>query len=407
MRKLEDYKPIVGPNVIQELRLLGERLHGKSVENVNSTRVGGGVAEILVNLVPLLKQVGVDASWEVISGDPGFYDVTKKFHNALHGRKEDISKEDYEHFIEVSRDNIENMECGADIMFIHDPQPIMLIKNRRSHGQHWIWRCHIDISQADKDVFKFLRKYIVKYDSLVFSSPLFSRKFPKRQFLISPSIDPLSDKNRELPLETIANVLDKYGIDPGKPILTQISRYDYLKDPAGVIKTFQLVKKYNDCQLVLAGNKAADDPETDKVLAEVRAAAGDDPDIHILLISPENNDIEVNALQRSSTVIIQKSIREGFGLVVSEALWKAKPVVASAVGGIPLQVEHGRTGVLCRSIEGAARGIKNLLNNPEYAAYLGKNAKEHVRQNFLLTRHLRDYLLLFLVLTRDEDVIHL
>lgn len=407
MRKLEDYRPLVGSNVIQELRLLGERLSGKTVRNVNSTRVGGGVAEILVNLVPLLNEVGVDADWEVISGDPAFFDVTKKFHNALHGRKEDITGEDYEHFIEISRKNMEKMKSDADIMFIHDPQPIMLIKQREPHGQHWIWRCHIDISRADQAVFNFLRKYIVKYDALIFSSPLFSRRFPKRQFLISPSIDPLSDKNRELDRKTIDGVLNKYGIDPEKPILTQISRYDYLKDPVGVIRTFKLVKRYNDCQLVLAGNKAADDPETDKVLAEVRREADGDPDIHILLISPENNDIDINALQRASTIVIQKSIREGFGLVVSEALWKARPVVASAVGGIPLQVEHARTGILCRSIEGAARGIKNLLNNPEYAAWLGKNGKEHVRQNFLLTRHLRDYLLLFLVLTRDEDVIHL
>lgn len=406
MRRLDEYRPIVGRNVIRELRLLGECLKGKSVLNINSTRVGGGVAEILINLVPLLNQVGMESRWDVISGDPAFFDVTKKFHNALHGRPETITEDDYQLFRKVNLRNIERMDLSDDIVFIHDPQPIMLI-DRKTRRQKWIWRCHIDISRADRDLFAFLRKYIIKYNSLVFSSPLFSRKFPRRQFLISPSIDPLSDKNRELPEETIANVLNKYRIDPGRPILTQISRFDYLKDPAGVIETFKLVKKYNDCQLILAGNKAADDPETDQVLAEVRQAAGDDPDIHILLISPQNNDIEINALQRASTVIIQKSIREGFGLVVSEALWKARPVVASAVGGIPLQVEHERTGLLCRTIEGAAWGVKRLLNNPEYAAWLGKNGKEHVRQHFLLTRHLRDYLLLFLALYRDEDIIML
>lgn len=406
MRKLDEYRPIVGRNVIRELRLLGERLKGKSVLNINSTRVGGGVAEILINLVPLLTQVGVEARWEVISGNLAFFDVTKKFHNALHGRPETITEDDYQLFREVNLRNMERMDLGGDIVFIHDPQPIMLI-NKKTRRQKWIWRCHIDISRADKVLFQFLREYIIKYDSLVFSSPLFSRKFPRRQFLISPSIDPLSDKNRELPEKTIVNVLNKYRIDPGRPILTQISRFDYLKDPVGVIETFKLVKKYNDCQLILAGNKAADDPETDKVLAEVRVAAGDDPDIHLLLISPEKNDIEINALQRSSTIIIQKSIREGFGLVVSEALWKARPVVASAVGGIPLQVQHEQTGILCRTIEGAAWGVKRLLNNPEYAAWLGKNGKEHVRQHFLLTRHLRDYLLLFLALYRDEDIIML
>ena len=407
MRNLKEYGPIVGRNVIRELRLLGERLKGKSVLNINSTPVGGGVAEILINLVPLLNQVGMEARWDVISGSPAFFDVTKKFHNALHGRNETITEDDYQLFMKTNRNNIERMDLSGDIVFIHDSQPIMLINKRTPGRQKWIWRCHVDISRADRDLFAFLRKYVIKYDSLVFSSPLFSRKFPRRQFLIAPSIDPLSDKNRELPEETIAGVLNKYRIDPDRPILTQISRFDFLKDPVGVIETFQLVKKYNDCQLVLAGNKAADDPETDTVLAEVRQAAGDDPDIHLLLIPPENNDIEINALQRASTVIIQKSIREGFGLVVSEALWKARPVVASAVGGIALQIIHQRTGILCRSIEGAARGVKRLLNNPEYAAWLGKNGKEHVRQHFLLTRHLRDYLLLFLALYRDEDIIML
>lgn len=407
MKRIEDYKPIVGRNVIRELKLLGKRLKGKVVQNINSTRVGGGVAEILTNLNPLLQEVGVDSHWDVISGNPQFFEVTKKFHNALHGKEEIISQEMFDLFHEVSLRNIEEMEIYGDIVLIHDPQPIMLIKKKQPDDKYWIWRCHIDIAHADARVFNFLKNYIVKYDALIFSSPLFSRKFPLRQFLISPSIDPLSDKNKELPPETIERVLEKYKINKDKPIITQVSRYDYLKDPVGVIEAFRLVKKYNDCQLILAGNKAADDPESDKVLAEVIEKAQDDPDIHLLLIPPENNDIDINALQRASTIIIQKSIREGFGLVVSEALWKAKPVVASAVGGIPLQVEHKRTGLLCRSIEGAAHSIKQLLNNPEYGQWLGKNAKEHIRQNFLLTRHLRDYLLLFIALAHDEDIINL
>jgi len=407
MRKLEDYRPIVGRNVIRELRLLGRRLEGKSVLNVNSTRIGGGVAEILTNLVPLLNQLGLRASWDVISGTPRFFNVTKKFHNALHGRSEKITASDYEIFEKISRENLDRMKLEGKIIFIHDPQPIMLIGKRDKGVQNWIWRCHVDISRADKELFRFLRNYIVKYDALVFSSPLFSRKFPRRQFQISPSIDPLSDKNRDLSPKTIEDSCNRYGLDPDKPIITQVSRFDYLKDPVGVIKAFKLVRKYNDCQLVLAGNRAADDPETDKVLAEVREEAGGDPDIHILLIPPETNDIDINALQRAATVVVQKSIREGFGLVVSEALWKARPVVASAVGGIPLQVEHERTGLLCRSIEGAAWGIKKLLNNPDYAAWLGKNGKAHVRQHFLLTRHLRDYLLLFLALGRDEEIVYI
>lgn len=407
MRKLTDYKSIVGTNVIEELKILGKQVKGQVVQNINSTRSGGGVAEILTNLIPLMQEMGVEAHWDVISGSPEFFRVTKKIHNALHGRKERITNKMLDLFRTISLRNLAQMNIYGDLVIIHDPQPIMLIKKKQADNQTWLWRCHIDISRAERHIFDFLKRWIIKYDSLIFSSPLFSRRFPLRQFLISPSIDPLSNKNREISPQIVDKVLDKYKLDREKPMITQISRFDYLKDPLGVIDTFHQVKKYHDCQLILAGNRASDDPETDKVLANVRKKAADNPDIHILLIPPEHNDIDINALQRASTVIVQKSIREGFGLVVSEALWKAKPVVASAVGGIPLQVEHGLTGLLCRSVEGAAYRIKQLLSNPEYARWLGKNGKEHIRQNFLLTRHLRDYLLLAIVLSRDQDIIHL
>ncbi len=243
-------------------------------------------------------------------------------------------------------------------------------------------------------------------NSSVFSAPAFSRVLPIRQFLIAPSIDPLSDKNKDLPQETIDSVLAKYGIPRDKPIITQVSRYDYLKDPVGVIEAFGLVRKSIDCRLVFAGGTASDDPESDKVLAEVKERAGSNPDIHILLIPP-GSDIEINALQRGSTIIIQKSLREGFGLTVSEALWKAKPVVASAVGGIPLQVKNKLTGLLSHGIEGTAYALRQLLTNPDYAKWLGENGREHVRNNFLITRHLRDYMLLFLSLYHPGDVIYL
>jgi len=404
---LDKYRPIVGDGAVEELYLLGERLRGRTVQHINSTRVGGGVAEILTNLVPLFREVGVDACWDVISGTNEFFEVTKKFHNALHGQREDITKEMLLLFRENGRRNLETMPLRGDITVVHDPQPVMMIRNKQQTAGPWIWRCHIDIARADPRVFSFLRQFISEYDGLIFSSPLFSKRFSQRQFLISPSIDPLSDKNRDLEEIEIGAVLDRYGIDRKRPIVLQVSRYDYLKDPVGVIEAFRLVRKYNDCQLVLAGNRAADDPESDRVLAEVREKAGKDPDIHILLVPPENNDIDINALQRSATVVVQKSIREGFGLVVSEALWKGRPMVASAVGGIPLQVEHGRTGLLCRSVEGAALQIKQLLNNPDYARKLGENGREHVRQHFLLTRHLRDYLLLLLALPHGEDIINL
>lgn len=248
-------------------------------------------------------------------------------------------------------------------------------------------------------------EFIPSYDSAVFSAPAFSRPLPVRQFLIAPSIDPLSDKNKELPQREVNGVLEKYGILKDKPLITQISRFDRLKDPVGVIEVYKRVKKYIDCRLLLAGGTAADDPESIEVLDEVRNRAGKDRDIYILLLP--QNDLEVNALQRASDVILQKSLREGFGLTVTEALWKAKPVVASHVGGIPLQIKNKYSGLLCRSIDGAAFAVKQLLNNPEYARKLGENGKEHIRNNFLLTRHLRDYLLLFLSLYHAEDVVHL
>ncbi len=403
MAKIDEYIPIVGQSVIDDLKLLGEKLKDKVVQHINSTPVGGGVAEILNRMVPLLRELGVDTRWDVIKGGEQFFAVTKKFHNALHGRAEKITQRDFEIFIETSRKNLENVNTYGDIVFVHDPQPIALIKKKAANK--WLWRCHVDVSCPNERVWEFLMDFIVQYDSAVFSAPAFSRKLPIRQFLISPSIDPLSDKNKELPQETIDSVLRQYSIKKDKPIVTQISRFDRLKDPLGVIEAYSRVKKYIDCQLVLAGGAASDDPEGIEVFEEVIAKARQDKDIHILMLP--QNDIEVNALQRASTVIVQKSLREGFGLTVAEALWKAKPVVASNVGGIPLQIKHKYSGLLCHSIEGAAFAIKQLLNSPEYAKRLGENGREHIRNNFLLTRHLRDYMLLFLSLYHNEDIVYL
>ncbi len=404
MTSLNAYQDIVGPAIIEDIKLLAQRLKGKKILTINSTAVGGGVAEILNRMVPLLKELEIDIRWEVIKGGEQFFDVTKKIHNALHGKEVEFSPQEYEVYLETNRANIKDIDFSQDIVFIHDPQPLPLV-GARSHTQKWIWRCHIDLSQPYKNVWQFLKKFILKYDATVFSAPAFSQKLPLRQFLIPPSIDPLSEKNKPLPQEIIDKVLEKYQIPKDKPIITQISRFDRLKDPVGVIQAYKMVKKYNDCRLVLAGGTASDDPEGQIVYEEVKQAAEGDSDIHIILMP--HNDLEVNALQRASTVIIQKSIREGFGLTVTEALWKAKPVVACAVGGIPLQIKHKYSGLLCHSIEGAAFAIKQLLNNPEYAQTLGRNGREHVKNNFLLTRHLRDYLLLFLAVFYDQDVIHL
>ncbi|MCM8819473.1 MAG: glycosyltransferase [Candidatus Omnitrophica bacterium] len=403
MIKIEDYVPIVGQSVIDDLRLIAKKLKGKTIQNINSTSVGGGVAEILNRMIPLLKELGVDARWDLIKGGEEFFEVTKKFHNALHGKPQEITQHDFDIFMETSLQNIKELDIYGDIVFIHDPQPIALIKKKSNNL--WIWRCHIDLSNPNERIFRFLMDFIVQYDAAVFSAPAFSQRLPIRQFLISPSIDPLSDKNKALPQDIIDSVLKKYNIPKDKPIITQISRFDRLKDPLGVISAYLLVKKYIDCQLILAGGTAADDPEGLKVFEEVKEKAKQDKDIHILLLP--HNDIEVNALQRASTIIIQKSLKEGFGLTVTEALWKAKPVVASNVGGIPLQIKHKYSGLLCRSVEGAAFALKQLLNSPEYAKKLGQNGREHIRNNFLITRHLRDYMLLFLSLFYNQDIVYL
>jgi len=384
MNKLEDYIPVVGQSVIDDLRIVAEKLTGKVIQNINSTSVGGGVAEILNRMVPLLQNLGVDARWDVIKGGNEFFAVTKKFHNALHGKKEEITQNDFDIFLDYGRQHIEQMNIYGDIIFVHDPQPITLIDKKSSNK--WIWRCHIDVSEPDSSVWEFLTNYINRYDAAVFSAPSFSPILPIRQFLISPSIDPLSDKNKELPQNVIDSVLNKYGVPQDKPIITQISRFDRLKDPLGVMDAYKLVKERVDCRLILAGGTAVDDPESVQVLEEVKERAHSDTDIHILLMP--QNDLEINALQRASTVVVQKSLREGFGLTVAEALWKAKPVVACAVGGIPLQIAHKHSGLLCYSVEGAAFAIKQLLNAPDYAKKLGENGREHIRNNFLITRHL-------------------
>lgn len=403
MPLIEDYAPIVGQDVIDDLRLLSERLRGKTVKNVNSTAVGGGVAEILNRMIPLLRQMEIDASWDVIKGGEAFFAVTKKIHNALHGGGESLTPQEKEIFMETSRANMGAVDTGAEIMFIHDPQPMGLVAKKKDNK--WIWRCHVDVSKPEPGTWDFLMSFIGGYDASVFSAPQFSRELPLRQFQITPSIDPLSDKNRELEPEFVSSVLEKYGIPRDKPVVTQISRFDRLKDPLGVIESWRLVKKYIDCRLVLAGGGAADDPEGMQVYAEVMERAKGDPDLHVILM--KQDDLEINALQRGSDIIIQKSLKEGFGLTVSEALWKGKPVVASAVGGIPLQVTHKYSGLLCHSAEGAAFALKQLLNSREYARKLGENGKEHVRRNFLLTRHLKDYMLLFLALYHGDDLVNI
>lgn len=402
--KLEQYREIVGRHTINELIFLAEKLQKTTIQMINSTAVGGGVAEILHRMVPLMNELGVKTYWDVIRGDEDFFYVTKALHNALHGRGDSITPEMFNVFLRNTEENLKMMRLNGDIVFIHDPQPIGLVQAKEKNHAKWAWRCHIDVSSPVLQAWEFIRPFVEKFDCAVFSAPQFAKPLPVRQFLIPPSIDPLSDKNKELPRHYVLSILEKYGLDPERPIVMQVSRYDRLKDPLGVIEAYKLIRDDVDCQLALVGSGATDDPESAEVLKEVQERADDDPNIRVIFIPQNPNlSIETNALQRGATIILQKSIKEGFALTVSEALWKGKPVIASAVGGIPLQIKHNITGLLVHSIEGTALAIKRLLNNSELARSLGENGRRFVKQNFLITRHLKDYFMLFIILLTGKS----
>lgn len=390
---IEEYLKYIDEGTIKELERIAKDLEGIKVLHVNSTKLGGGVAEILYRMVPLMNELGIETRWEVIKGDLEFFKVTKKIHNLLHLSTGKLAHEDIITYMKYTYENVSHIDTDPyDVVIIHDPQPLGLIVKRRK-GQRWIWRCHIDISTPDEETWKFLEIFVNGYDASIFHIPEFVREGVKiPAYVIPPSIDPLHDKNRDLEEDYIKYVLEKFGIDPNRPIVLQVSRFDRLKDPIGVIEAYRLVKRRYDCQLVLAGSFASDDPEGEEVYREVLEAKGDDPDIFALNLPP-NSHMEINALQRSATVVVQKSIREGFGLVVSEAMWKYKPVVGSNIGGIRRQIINGVTGYLVNSIEGTAYRIKQLLADEERREEMGRNAHERVRHSFLIVRHLKDYLL--------------
>jgi trehalose synthase len=395
--RLDDYAPIIGQPELDDLRFLAQYLRGKTVKMVNSTAVGGGVAEILNRLVPLMNELEVVTKWEVITGGNDFFEVTKGFHNALHGGEYAVTQAVKDIFLTYTEQNRQRMDFSEDVFVMHDPQPAALIRSKRQDRGRWVWRCHIDLSNPNPEVWGFLRPFVDQYDAAVFSSPAFSRQLACPQYLFYPCIDPLSEKNKDLEDSMVQKVCDDFGIDRSRPVVTQISRFDRLKDPVGVIQAYKLARKYVDCQLVLAGGGATDDPEGAAVLQEVMEQADGDPDI-IILNLPAWSAIEINALQRASTLIIQKSLKEGFGLTVTEGLWKGKPVIAGAVGGIPTQVIHKLTGILVHSVEGCAYQIRYLLTHPDYAAQLGRNGREHVKENFLMTTSVKRWLLLLQIL---------
>ncbi|TLY38414.1 MAG: glycosyltransferase [Nitrospirae bacterium] len=395
---LEQYREVTPPGTVDFLRQLGRRVEGKQMLHVNSTRYGGGVAEILHRLLPLMEELGVKTRWEVLTGTDLFYRTTKSFHNALQGMPQQITRDMYDSYLQVNRDNAKSLNLEADVAMIHDPQPAPLIDARPKDAK-WIWRCHIDVATPQRAVWQFLRPFVVRYDAAICSLPKFAQRLPIPQFLVYPSIDPLSDKNRELAPEEISRTVEGLGVPLDKPILLQVSRFDWFKDPVGVVEAYRMVKKSHDCRLVLAGGTATDDPEGAEVLLAVQKAAGIDPDVHLLVLPPTAN-LEINALQRAATIVFQKSTREGFGLTVAEALWKGKPVIGGQTGGIMVQIIPGMTGYTVNSAEGAAFYAKRLLNNPNLIATIGRQAKEYARERFLITRHLQDYLGLMVHLCR-------
>ena len=393
---LEQYAAIVGNEVIDHLRQLAHPLKGMNILHINSTKEGGGVAEILNRLVPLKRELGINAEWEVISGEKDFYQCTKKMHNSLQGNRDDISATLLSVYEQTNLKNYERLRgklANADIVFIHDPQPAALLSFCNERKGKWVWCCHIDVSRPYRPVWKYLREYIKDYDASIWSLSAFAQPLSHPMYLIPPSIDPLSEKNIELDAGEISDFISSWGIKREIPVLTQISRFDRFKDPIGVIQSYRLIKNYVPVQLVLAGGGATDDPEGEQVLEEVKAYAAGDPDVHILELPPDAHRA-INALQRGSDIIIQKSLKEGFGLTVTEGLWKGKPVIGGDTGGIKLQVIDHYSGFRVNTPEGAAMRIRYLLKHPEIMKAMGENARQFVLDNFLITRQLREYLTL-------------
>lgn len=403
---LESYAAITGPDVVDHLRQLAESLRGKKVIHVNSTRIGGGVAEILEKLVPLSNELGLDTSWEVINGGEEFYQCTKSMHNGLQGNRVHIGLPLLTAYEEANSANAEILReklSEADFVFIHDPQPAGLLAHCPNRRGKWVWRCHIDASHPYRPVWKYLRKMVDQYDASIFSLPAFAQPLQHPQYIIPPSIDPLSDKNIELSQEEVDRVKAEFALDPARPLLVQVSRFDRFKDPVGVIQAYRLAKKFiPSLQLVLAGGGASDDPEGEIVLTEVREMANNDPDVHILLLAPDAHRT-INALQRAADIVLQKSTKEGFGLTVTEAMWKSKPVIGGDTGGIRLQVINYHTGFLVHTPEGAALRIRYLLRQKTRMQEMGIKGKEYARENFLLTRHLREYLTLMVGLRHKDE----
>jgi trehalose synthase len=394
MLSLEEFRGIVPDKTLAEIYARARGLYGKHIVHVNSTYMGGGVAEILYSLVMLMNDVGIDTGWRILHGTPDFFEITKSFHNALQGAKINLTENKKEIYLQVVGNYSRFTHFYHDCVIVHDPQPLALIRSYRKR-QPWIWRCHIDLTDPNPQLWDFLTGFLLKYDQIVVSSEkYYKHDLPVDQRLVFPAINPLNSKNIELSEKTITEYIKKAGIPTDKPIITQVSRLDPWKDPEGVLEVFKHVKEKVDCRLIFCYNLAGDDPEGVQMYTRTFRKAKKYVDRGDVLFVVGNNDVLVNSIQRFSSVIIQKSTKEGFCLSVTEALWKGTPVVASNVGGIPAQIIDGESGYLLDpyDIEGFAERIIYILKNPDLAKSMGKKAQEKVRNEFLITRLLSDYL---------------
>jgi trehalose synthase len=393
-RSLEQYIDGAGADVVAAIHKRVRRLYGKHALQVNSTFLGGGVAELLSSIIPLLNDAGLDTGWRTVHGSPDFYEITKKMHNAMQGNPVEISDDEKRLYLDINRDFSIYTHIDHDFMIVHDPQPLPLVRYFKKQ-QPWVWRCHIDISEPDPDIWDFLKRYLLRYDLVVISSEKYRKpELPLEQRVIHPALDHLSLKNREMSQDEVKNQIEAAGIPTDKPVITQVSRMDPWKDPEGVLDVFEEVRKHVDCRLVFCYNLASDDPEGVGVYERVYEKARDYVESGDVVFVMGNNALLVNAIQRFSNVVLQKSLREGFCLTVTEALWKGTPVVATTAGGIPEQINDGEHGYLIEptDIQGCADRVVELLKNPQHAEQLGANAKENVRKNFLTTRLILDYI---------------
>ncbi len=404
---IELYEKSAGSEALERLRALASPLHGARVLHLNATPYGGGVAEILRSEVPLLRDLGVEADWKVVFGDQTFFSVTKNIHNGLQGAPRGLTAAERETYITYSTRNAQLLKQEHyDVIVVHDPQPLALLSFRGKSGAKWIWRCHIDTSEPNSQVWDFLQPYLSDYDAAIFSLDSFVPPgFPVEQVeVFPPAIDPESPKNLELRPRNARRILQWIGVEVDKPLVTQVSRFDPWKDPLGVIAAYRLIREeVPDLQLALVGSMALDDPEGWEIYNQIQEAGKNDPGIHVFTNLTGVSNIEVNAFQRLSDVVIQKSLREGFGLVVSEALWKGTPVVAGRAGGIPLQLQDGGGGILVDSVEECAERTLWLLRHPEEGKALGARGREIVREKFLLTRLIADELHLYSALLRVQS----